>query len=101
MYEPGYHLFLLIVIPVVLLACWFAFNRERSSLAVLIVSILLVLLDIPHLFIFPTLVKGGSFAGLTTFAFLLPLLLLGIGCIVFGVRGIIYSRKALAQKAAW
>ena len=89
MYEPAYQQFLLIVIPVILIACYLAFHRERKNLVVLIVSILLVVLGIPHLFTIPAILSGGFFVGTDSFIFLLFLLLLGVFCIVFGVRGIL------------
>src|SRR6516164_1465175 len=71
MYEPAYQQFLLIVIPVILIACYLAFHRERKNLAVLIVSILLVVLGIPHLFTIPAILSGGIFVGTDSFIFLL------------------------------
>lgn len=54
MFEPAYHRFLLIVVPIVLLDLWVYFFRKKAHPDILIVSVLLVALDLPHLLTFPT-----------------------------------------------
>jgi hypothetical protein len=101
MYDPGYHLFLLIVIPIVLLDFWLNFFLKKTYRYMLLVSVLLVLCGLPHLLIIPALLNRVSFVGLESVRLLGLLLLLGVVCIVLGVWGILYSRNALTQEVAW
>jgi hypothetical protein len=99
MFEPAYHRFLLIVVPIVLLALFLQSFREKKYPDILIVSVLLVVCDLPHLLTIPALLSGSDFAGTASVPFLAFLLLLGAGCISLGCWGIVYSRNALTQEA--
>jgi len=94
MYDPTYHLFLLVVIPIILFCCSVAFYREDNEWAALIASILLVISGLPHLLAIPALLNGTSFVGITIVGYLLLLILWGIFAIIFGVRGILTTVRA-------
>ena len=84
-----------------LLDLWVYFFRKKAHPDILIVSVLLVSLDLPHLLTIPALQDHRSFVGIASVPLLALLLLLGAACIALGLWGILYSRNGLTHEAAW
>jgi hypothetical protein len=74
-----------IALPMAALIAWIRVFRKKHQMAILICSILLVVVDIPHFSLIQT--DNYFFA------------LFGIGCFALGVFGIVYSAVAMARKS--
>ena len=87
----------LFILSLICLVLWVVFFIKKKHLAILMVSLLLVVINVPHLMLLNRVLNGE---GVRTDNSIFFVLIFGIGCLVLGAFGLIYSAITMSRKSA-